>query len=504
MKHNALICLLLTAATWAVYAQTASFEFVGYDDPDYVTQNPHVQQGLTVEAVRWAFTSSHASNWHPLTWLSHMLDWQLFGAEPAGHHIVNVLIHTLNTLLLFGVLCYMTGRRWPSAVTAALFALHPLHVESVAWIAERKDVLSTAFWLGSMWTYAVYARHGGGLWYAGTAALLALGLTAKPMLVTLPLVLLLLDVWPLERITDAGSATRRFVEKIPLLIIALTSSLVTFFVQRAAGAMADAQRVSLAPRAANAAVSYVRYLFKAVWPVDLAAFYPHPNLPGGQAWAHWQIAAALLLLIAITVWAVAARRSRYALVGWLWYLVTLLPVIGLVQVGRQAMADRYTYVPLIGLFVIVAFGAADLVQRRKTKAAAWRAGVSIIGVIVLAVCAVRAWDQSGYWRKTVTLFEHAHAVTDGNFVAHLNLGKAHRMNGDYDKAIDQYKAALAIDGRSSLAHNNIGVAYGHQGRWDKAAEHFHQALSLDPDNAEARRNLDEMCKRHLAPAPSAP
>jgi tetratricopeptide (TPR) repeat protein len=390
MRHTLAIHLALAVLTVAVYWQTGRFDFVNYDDPPYVTENPHVRAGLTAAGVRWAFSSVLAGNWHPLTTLSHMLACELFGVEPAGHHLMNVVLHVAATLVLFAMLQATTGDTWPSAFVAALFAVHPLHVESVAWVSSRKDPLSALFGFGAMWAYAAWARrngHGGTARYLLALALFAASLMSKPMFVTLPVVLLLLDYWPLGRIgSGTGARPRppgrpgaarasleaRVTEKLPFFALSVASSIVTIAAQRAEGAMAPGASVALPLRLGNALVSYARYLGKLVWPYDLAVLYPHPALPGGTPLAAWQITGAALVLAAVTSVMVAARRRGYPLVGWLWYAVMLLPVSGIVQVGEQAMADRYTYVPLVGLFMVIAWGAADLVgisQRRIVAAA---------------------------------------------------------------------------------------------------------------------------------------
>ena len=364
------ICLTLALATLISYSQVLNHDFIDFDDDMYVTRNENVQKGLTWQNIKWAFTTNQAYNWHPLTWLSHMLDCQLFGLKPAGHHFTSVLFHIANTLLLFLVFKSMTGNLWRSAFVAALFALHPLHVESVAWIAERKDVLSTLFWLLTMAAYVRYVRKPGPKWYLLTILAFAMGLMAKPMLVTLPFILLLLDYWPLARFqfgqnikdTEWKILYRLFVEKIPLFIITIITSVITFIVPKGSGAVPGLKELSLMPRLTNALISYVKYIEKMFWPSRLAVFYPRAV----DAIPTWQILAALLLLLIISGLAVWLARSRkYLLVGWLWYLGILVPVIGLVQVGDQAMADRYTYVSLIGLFIIVVWGLNDLLEKWK-------------------------------------------------------------------------------------------------------------------------------------------
>ena len=490
LRDGVLIGVALAVATVAVYAQTLHFEFVDYDDMDYVTQNPQVQLGLTADGVVWAFTSGFASNWFPLTWLSLMLDAELYGPGPAGFHATNVALHVLNTLLLFGVLRAMTRQQGPSAVVAALFALHPLHVESVAWVSERKDVLSTAFGLLAMGAYARYAKEGRRRSYVAAAVLLALGLMAKPMLVTLPFVFLLLDYWPLGRLRVRRDLPRLLVEKAPLLALSAASSLVTYVVQAGSGAVATTESVPLAIRAANAPVSAVRYLAKAIWPTDLVVFYPYPNVPelGGATLSEWQVGAALALLLAITA-GVAASKRGWAVVGWLWYLGTLAPVIGLVQVGRQAMADRYTYLPLIGVFVVVAWagseGLAWLRRRRAKLTAVAVAAAAFLGVALAA----RSVSQVRVWRDSFTLFGHALEVNPRDSTTHLHLANALGARGRLEEAVVHYRASLAVHPRFAEAHAGLALARQLQGDGETAIAHYREALSLGLERADLHFRL---------------
>jgi tetratricopeptide (TPR) repeat protein len=491
MRLEASLCILLALATLAVYWQSSNHEFVNLDDDLYVTRNDVVQQGLTREGIAWAFTTTHASNWHPLTWLSHMADSQLFGLDPGWHHLTSVFIHVANTLLLFLALRWMTGSVWRSAFVAALFGVHPLHVESVAWIAERKDVLSALFWLLTLLAYVRYARRPSLNTHVPVLVFFALGLMAKPMLVTLPFILLLLDYWPLGRlepgrtsgaIARGGARASHLVwEKLPLLALTAASVVVTLFAQRSAGAVGSLEFYPLEARFTNALVSYVKYLWKAVWPTDLAVFYRHSSGVVG-----WQVAGAFLLLLFVSVLVVRARRARpYLLVGWLWYLCTLVPVIGLVQVGSQAMADRYTYVPSVGIFIIVGWGVPDLLAgwslRVKTLAAAATAA--------LAFLAFAGHRQVGRWSDSVTLFEHALASTEDNYVIHNNLGVTLKAAGRTAQAISHYREALHIRPDHVSSHNNLGIALSDQGRVDEALEHYETALRIDPDHADTRNSL---------------
>jgi tetratricopeptide (TPR) repeat protein len=476
------VYLVLASVTFIVYAQTLHHEFVKFDDDKYVTENPNVQAGLTFRSIKWAFTATEAANWHPLTWLSHIIDCRFFGLNPKWHHLVNLLFHTANALLLFCVLKDMTGALWRSAFVAGLFALHPLHVESVAWVAERKDVLSTLFWLLTMAGYVRYARGGGAKWYMVTLLLFALGLMAKPMLVTLPFVLLLLDYWPLNRLTR-----HTIFEKLPFFILSAISSVITFFVQLSAGAVAHIDFLPLSIRIANTPVSYVKYVMKLVWPDRLAVFYPYrsENLSFRLA------AAAALVLLSVSILVLRlASRHRYLPVGWFWYLGTLVPVIGLVQVGDQALADRYTYIPLTGLFIIVAWGLPELL-------AGWRhrkvvPGISAAAVLfALSIC---TYHQLHYWRNNITLFEHTLAVTDNNSKIQNNLGNVLASGGRFDEAVSHYNEALRIKPDYATAHYNLAQALKSQGRIDEAISHYNEALYIKPDYADAHINLGIILK----------
>ena len=499
MRRQLFIGLFLTVATLVVFWQAHDHAFIGYDDTKYVTANYYVQAGLSKEGLIWAFTTTHASNWHPLTWLSHMLDCQLYGLNPRGHHLTNVFFHLLNTLLLFLVLQRMTGVPWRSGLVAALFALHPLHVESVAWVAERKDVLSTFFLFLTLLSYIWYVARPGFYRYLLILLFFALGLMAKPMLVTLPFVLLLLDYWPLRRIksfqltrsdravttrpSELNSQTLRLIwEKIPFFLLATASSTVTFLVQARGGAVASLEVFPFETRLANALVSYVRYLGKMFWPQDLAVFYPHP----GQSLPMWQAAGAGLLLLVISITVVRlGRRYPYLPVGWLWYIGTLVPVIGLVQVGAQAMADRYTYVPLIGLFLMIAWGVADLLG-------SWRYGKPALAVaapLLLSALMVCATFQVSYWKNSLTLFEHTLRVTSHNSQVHNNLGNVLTQKGKLQEAISHYTKALEISPNYAEAHINLGVALTRQGRLKEAIKHYSAALQLKSNSAELHNNL---------------
>ncbi len=482
------VAAALAIAVLAVYWQVQHHGFVDYDDPDYVTENPVVQQGLTTAGARWAVTTFHASNWFPLTWLTHMLDCELFGLAPGGHHFTNVLLHVASTLLLLAFLRRATGRLWPSVFVAALFALHPTRVESVAWIAERKDVLSTFFWMLTLVAYGHYVARPGRGRYLLVASAFVLGLLAKPMLVTLPFVLLLLDFWPFCRWRRGQSCAAEappraagalVLEKLPLLLLAAGSSGLTLLAQR--GALVAGEVLSFDLRAANAVVSYVRYLGKTLWPQDLSVFYPHPGMPPA-----WQVAAAGLLLATVTVWVLRQGKARpYLAVGWFWYLGTLVPVIGLVQVGVQAIADRYTYVPTIGLFLMVALGVPDLLPRGRRPAAA----LGLAAALVTLALAVRTSAQVGYWKDSETLFKRSLEVTEKNYLIHNNLGAVYLDQGRLELAKRHLSEALRFLPDYPQAANNLGLAEFRDGRLDAAIERYRQALDLDPGLAQAHDNL---------------
>jgi protein O-mannosyl-transferase len=479
-----------------VFGQTLGDDFINYDDQNYVYENTKITGGLNLAGIAWAFSHVHAQNWHPLTTISHMLDCQLYGLKAGGHHFTNVLLHTVAVLLLFAVLREMTGALWRSAFVAAVFAIHPLHVESVAWVAERKDVLSAVFFMLTLGAYVRYARAPSIARYLAVAALLALGLMSKPMLVTLPFILLLLDYWPLKRFAPATpveskakwldwwqrqSLRRRLIlEKIPLIALPAISGTVTFLAQRQALGWTEDLPVSL--RFNNAVVTYIAYIWQMLWPVKLAVFYPHPEnrLP------RWEIVLALAVLIAITVAGVVLRRKRpYIITGWLWYLGMLVPVIGVIQVGWQGRADRYTYLPQIGLYVLAAWAVADLsaVWRRQRQIAA------VGAAILLGALTWRAWNQASFWRNSETLWTHTLAVTSDNDVADNNLGIIFLGRGQVDKAISRFQIAVDLRPENAPAHDNLAKAFLQKGRVADAMLHYRKLLEIQPDNVEARNIL---------------
>jgi Tfp pilus assembly protein PilF len=522
VRRNLLIGLLLGLVTAAIYCPGLKNGFIHYDDPLYVTENPRVRQGLSWASVQWAFTTGHASNWHPLTWLSHMVDCQIYGLKPWGHHLTNLLFHLANTLLLFGVWNRMTGALWRSSFVAALFALHPLHVESIAWVAERKDVLSTFFFMLTIWAYALYAEkredggrrekaesrkpkaesrdEGSGLhkraswithrapgfpafgWYLLSLLFLALGLMSKPMLVTLPFVLLLLDYWPMGRLRNGRELGGLMGEKIPFFALAGASSLVTFLAQKHGGSVIPFEWFGMPERIANALVSYARYLQKTIWPTQLSVFYPHPG-----KWPAWEVAGAACALAGISALLLLARGGRrrpYLAVGWLWYLGTLAPVIGLVQVGTAALADRYTYIPLIGVFVIAAWGGGELLSHWPR----WRAFAVSAGIIWIALLAAVTSVQGRYWKSNESLFAHAIEVTPNNCVAFLTLGTGLVDQRRLDEAVRVIMAALRINPDYPEAHLTLGNALAFQGKLDEAINQFMEAARLKPGYAQAQCN----------------
>ncbi len=514
-----LICLFLTLATLAVYLRAARNEFVNYDDSDYVTENARVNSGLKWANLEWAFKSGHASNWHPLTWFSHMADCQAFGMRPDAMHLVSVGFHVVNTLLLFVVLRGMTGAMWRSAVVAALFALHPLHVESVAWVSERKDVLSAFFFLLTIGSYAAYGKRveraaatksgirspnseaaagragplfpskaNGWGFYLLSLLFFALGLMSKPMVVTTPFVLLLIDYWPLRRPGASSlesqpvAGLRLVLEKTPFFALSVVSSVITFLVQRKGGAVSTA--LTVGERIANALVSYVRYLKKTFWPDDLAVLYPHPG-----HWPLWQVLACASLLVIVCVVVMAGGRRRpYLILGWFWFLGTMVPVIGLVQVGIQSMADRYTYVPLIGLFIMAAWGLNDLVAERLPRT--WRATVLGLGAAATLVgCAWATARQIGFWKNSENLFQRAIQVTRNNYLAHNNLGFYYSGKGRTAEAMEQYRLSLKINPAYEDALNNLGYALAGQRKFSEAIPLYEAALRIRPKHAEVHNNL---------------
>ena len=503
-KNSWLMAGALALLTLAIFWPVTRHEFINLDDPVYVTKDAHVRNGVNWENIKWVFTETHANFWHPLTTLSHMLDCQFYGLKPAGHHLTGLLFHVASVVVLFLVLHRMTGAKWRSGMVAALFALHPLHVESVAWVAERKDVVSTFFWMLTMWAYVRYAegknpkpgsqnpklknQHSTSnaqrstFNYSLTLIFFTLGLMAKPMLVTLPFVLLLLDFWPLRRVMGGEwQVTRKeiqklVVEKIPLFILAAVFMAIALEAQKHGGAIMTSDRVPYSSRFQNAAISYCTYLAKTFWPSGLSVFYPYP-----PRFAPALIGVSALVLIGITAFVGKARRFPYLAVGWFWYLGTLIPVIGFVQVGSHAMADRYTYVPLIGFFIALIWGICELAARWANR----KFILSSLGVLALLGCVIITSLQLKHWENSGKLFEHALAVTERNPVAHVQLSAYAIMKGDVATADLHARQALQMFPNNRIAHRMMGLVFEAQKNWPEAAEHFSQTLAATPNDVEA-------------------
>jgi protein O-mannosyl-transferase len=497
--------VITLAAFWGMWHN----QFVNYDDNEYILGNPNVVTGLSGANLAWAFNAGYCGNWHPLTWMSHMLDCQLFGVNPAGHHAMNLILHIANTILLFLVLFRMTRARWRSAFVAALFTVHPLHVQSVAWAAERKDVLSTFFWMLTIGAYVLYTEKPNWKRYSLTAAAFVLGIMAKPMVVTLPLVLLMLDYWPLRRsgqssvISDQsgdrarGAAVKRVLEKAPLFALSAGCAVITYIAQKRGEAVSTLELVPLGMRIENALVSYVSYILKMLWPSNLAVLYPHPM----RLLPVWQVLGAVVVLAGITAFVFRTRNSRpYLFTGWLWFVVTLIPVIGIVQVGSQAIADRYTYVPLVGLFMMVAWGVPELIRKGETERSTPNthtlappdshtillAATSLIIVVVLRVC---THMQVGYWKDNLTLFRHAIECTRDNYVMHNSYGLALADAGRADEAKAQYEESLRIRPAYVSARIDLGIALSDEGKLNEAVAQFKQAIEIDPNYADSYFSL---------------
>src|SRR5438876_1058381 len=496
-----IVLVFLAIIVWIAFGKALRHDFLGYDDQRYVIQNAWVTNGLTPGGIKWAFTHVHASNWHPLTTISHMLDCQLYGLQPWGHHLTNILLQAAAAILLFFALRKLTGDLWPSLLVAIVFAVHPLRVESVAWVSERKDVLSGVFFMLTLWAYARYARgNARPFWYVTVIALFAFDLMCKPTVVTLPFVLLLLDYWPLGRIQPSlslgGGMTRNkwtwlVAEKLPLFVLSAASCVATLLAQKQA--LDASLKPSLMERVGNALISYVTYIGQMIWPAHLAVLYPYPEgtLKVGQA-----ILALLLLLsisAAVFLW---RRKFPFLLTGWFWYLGMLIPMIGILQVGSQVRADRYTYLPQIGLYLLVAWSAAELFHRWRRS----REVLAVTAVLIIIALTTRSYLQTSYWRDTETLWRHAIATTSNNYIAHTNLAQTLTHSGRFTEAIAECEKALKIKPDFAAAHNNLGVALlrnkqsgdgalGHDGAVDEAIEHYRKALQINPDFTQAHKNL---------------
>lgn len=485
-KQIITIYLLLAVVTLLAFWQIHDCDFINFDDPEYVTENSHVLKGITADGIRWAFMSGHASNWHPLTWISHMLDVQFFGLNPHWHHLMNLLFHIANTLLLFFVLHRMTKVLWPSVVVAALFALHPLHVESVAWVSERKDVLSAFFWMLTLNAYVSYVASPNRWRYLIVLLFFGLGLMAKPMLVTLPFVLLLLDYWPLRRFGRTESALAQknsewitirslIWEKVPFFVLAFLSSIVTFVVQQKGGMIQSLQSFPFEVRLQNALISYITYMVKTIWPTHLAFLYPYPSHQ-----QLWHVLGAVLVFVSITIFVIrAAKNSPYLTVGWFWYVGTLVPVIGFIQLALQARADRYTYLPHIGLFIMAAWGIPELIGKWRYRGQALFA-LSIGFLVFFFIVTV---NQLKYWKNSFTLYDHTIKITDSNFLAYGNRGYAYASAGDYQQAIADYDRSITINPNIMMVHFNRGYANYKLGNYKQSIMDYEKAIEIVPGSS---------------------
>ena len=476
-RQKLIVCIVLTILTLVVFWQVNQYDFV-FDDLAYVTGNSHVQSGITLDGFSWAFSTTDSEFWHPLTWLSLMFDYQLYGLNAGGYHLTNRILHILSTLLLFWLFCRMTGAIWKSAFVAALFALHPLHVESVAWIAERKDVLSGFFWMLTLCLYVYYTEKPAIKRYLLVLFSFVCALMSKPMVVTLPVIMILLDYWPLGRFQSHKSnlILWQLKEKIPFFIFSIIISIITLYAQY----KPFVKHFSFYSRIANAPVSFVTYLEKTFWPHDMAVFYPFSiQIPV------WQVVGSILLIIVISIAVVAMmKRMPYLFVGWLWYAITLLPVIGIIQVGDFAMADRYHYLPSIGIAVMLAWGVPLLFPHEDMRKKILCPAV----IIALAILAVLTWQQCGYWKNNTTLFSNALQVTKDNYLAHNNLGLTLFTEGNTEEAIYHYNKAIRIKTDYTYAYNNRGVAYNKLGQYQRAIEDYNESIRLKPHYADVYKN----------------
>jgi len=477
VKKDRAIYLLLFITTLLVYSQVSNFAFLTFDDNSGLLGNAHVRDGFSWNGIQWAITTGYASNWFPLTWFSHMLDFQLFGVDAGWHHLTNVLIHAASSVLLLALLKRMTRRIWESAFVAFVFAVHPLHVESVAWISERKDVLFAFFWFLTTWLYLDFVEKRTLRNYLLMIAAFSLGLMSKQMIVTLPFALLLLDAWPLKR---TGVKTL-ILEKVPLVVLAIAASFITLLAQQKGGAVQSLASMPLAARAANALMAYVIYIANFIWPTGLAFFYPYP-----LQWPVGEVLFPGIALAAMSIVVVLGFRVRpYLAVGWFWYLGTLAPVIGLIQVGHQSRADRYTYIPLIGISIMVAWAAGEAFEK-------WPRAKNAFIVVAIMACTgwtLMTWTQIEYWKDSATLYRRAIAVTDANYLAHLNLGVDLAAQGQYQSALSELYISIEENPDQAHARNSLGGVLFNLGRKDEAIEQFAQAIRLEPQDAEPHANL---------------
>ena len=476
------LCLLIILITLLVYGQVRKHDFIIWDDPLYVTGNFNVQAGFHCDSILWAFTTNHGANWHPLTWLSHMLDYQLYGLAPSGHHLTNLWWHLLNCLLLFRILQSMTKEIWPSFFVAMLFAIHPLHVESVAWVAERKDVMSAFFWLLTTWLYLRYIRTPVLKNYLPVTVSLGLGLMVKPMLVTLPFTLMLIDFWPLRRFQTRHSSISLLKEKIPLFVLVLISIILTLWAQSSGEAIVSLNLKPMPLRIENAIISYGTYLYKFFWPVGLSVFYPYAD----SAFALWKLGFVSIILGGFSWFAWSSRhRFPYLLTGWLWFIGTLVPVIGIVQVGGQALADRYTYIPSIGFFIIIAWGIKDFLSLRTS----YKRSLALAGMSTIIVLSILCYLQVQHWKDGITLFQHALSVQENNSLAHGCLGTTLIQQQNPEQAEKHLTRALELNPRYPEVLNDLGTILMDAGKYQEAIMHFSNAINLNPNYPEAHNNL---------------
>lgn len=483
------ICLGLALIVILPFYQTSQFNFVIYDDSLYIMSNKNIQAGFNWNSISWAFTTMFGVNWHPLTWLSLILDYKMYGMNAGGYHVTSMLIHLVNSVLLFLILGRMTGQLWQSGFVAALFAVHPLHVESVAWVMERKDVLSAMFWLLTMGTYVYYVASPSWKRYIWVVVAFVLGLMSKPMLVTLPFVLLLLDYWPLRRFQDGAGVFidgwRLFLEKVPLLVLSAAVSAITIYGQGSIGAIKSLENFGLPERMANVTISYWEYVFKMLWPVKLACFYPYPT-----SFSIFVVVLSLVFLGAVCFFSFRYIRTvPYLGVGWFWFLGTLVPVIGIIQVGSQAMADRYTYIPLIGLFIVIAWGIPDLLKGNPI----YRYFVPVAAGTTILLMVILTYEQTGVWKDTRALFEHAIAVTENNYVAHNNLGTYLMKHKCLGEATSHFEKVVRIKPDNEKYLNNLGIALFQQNKYKESMTYYLRAIAVNPRFADTYYNAGDAC-----------
>jgi tetratricopeptide (TPR) repeat protein len=492
VRPEFIVSIFMVLAILVIYSQTINFDFVLLDDDVYVTNNPHFNRGLRSEGIKAAFTQGHGGFWIPLTWVSYMIDSQLYGMKPGGYHMTNILFHILNTLLVFTVFRKMTGDLWRSGFIAAMFAVHPIHVESVAWVAERKDLLFAFFWLLTMWSYLHYVRQPGIKRYLPVFLFFSAGLMAKPMIVTLPFVLLLLDYWPLKRlkiqkfsqpeaINPEISISRLVLEKLPLLILAVFVSILTYTQQKSFGDITSLNTSPVVDRFAGAFISYAKYIANMIWPRDLTVLYPYPD-----AWPFWQVAGSCLMMGLLSGLVIKYfRKHPYLIVGWLWYLGTLVPVIGIIQFGAQPMADRYTYITFIGLYIMIAWGIPELLGNWRYKKVVLASATTVI----LLALIIGARTQTAYWTNSIRLFSHVIEVTGNNFKAHRNLGLSLAYHGRMDEALHHFNRALRINPNSAKCYNDVGTYMMLKGNYIDAVVYFEKALQLQPNFSKVHNNM---------------